>query len=111
MLIFDAGRREVLEVLRSRNLKLHTTRSWDFMNLTLIAERNPKKESNLVVAILDSGIWPYSELFSSDSPPPLAWENKCEDITCNKYLYIYKPFSFFIIFSFGILNVFRTIIG
>ncbi|KAJ4906747.1 Subtilisin-like serine endopeptidase family protein [Raphanus sativus] len=76
-------RREVLQVSRSRNLKLHTTRSWDFMNLTLAAKRNPLAESDLVVAVIDSGIWPYSELFSSDSPPPLAWQNKCENITCN----------------------------
>lgn len=84
-LTLDAGRREVLQVSRSRNLKLHTTRSWDFMNLTLAAKRNPLAESDLVVAVIDSGIWPYSELFSSDSPPPLAWQNKCENITCNKY--------------------------
>ncbi|CAA0375779.1 unnamed protein product [Arabidopsis thaliana] len=76
-------RREVLEVSRSRNLKLQTTRSWDFMNLTLKAERNPENESDLVVAVIDSGIWPYSELFGSDSPPPPGWENKCENITCN----------------------------
>ncbi|CAA7057868.1 unnamed protein product [Microthlaspi erraticum] len=77
-------RREVLEVLRSRNLKPHTTRSWDFMNLTLAAKRNPEVESELVVAVIDSGIWPYSELFRSDSPPPPAWQNKCQNITCNK---------------------------
>lgn len=88
MTMFDAGRREVLEVSRSRNLKLQTTRSWDFMNLTLKAVRNTENESNLVVAVIDTGIWPYSEVFSSDSPPPPGWENKCEDITCNKY---YKP--------------------
>ncbi|CAH8363044.1 unnamed protein product [Eruca vesicaria subsp. sativa] len=76
-------RREVLEVSHSRNLKPHTTRSWDFMNLTLAAKRNPQAESDLVVAVIDSGIWPYSELFSSDSPPPLAWQDKCENITCN----------------------------
>ncbi|EOA26624.1 hypothetical protein CARUB_v10022688mg [Capsella rubella] len=76
-------RREVLEVSLSRNLKLQTTRSWDFMNLTLKAERNPENESDLVVAVIDSGIWPYSEFFSSDSPPPPGWENKCENITCN----------------------------
>uniref|UniRef100_A0A1J3CU78 Cucumisin n=1 Tax=Noccaea caerulescens TaxID=107243 RepID=A0A1J3CU78_NOCCA len=76
-------RREVLEVSRSRNLKPHTTRSWDFMNLTLAAKRNTKAESELVVAVIDSGIWPYSELFRSDSPPPPAWQNKCQNITCN----------------------------
>ncbi|XP_010508956.1 PREDICTED: subtilisin-like protease SBT4.1 isoform X1 [Camelina sativa] len=76
-------RREVLEVSRSRDLKLQTTRSWDFMNLTLQAERNPENESDLVVAVIGTGIWPYSEVFSSDSPPPPGWENKCEDITCN----------------------------
>ncbi|XP_019101961.1 PREDICTED: subtilisin-like protease SBT4.1 [Camelina sativa] len=78
-------RREVLEGSRSRDLKLQTTRSWDFMNLTLEAQRNPENESDLVVAVIDTGIWPYSEVFLSDSPPPPGWENKCEDITCNKY--------------------------
>uniref|UniRef100_A0A7N0UN18 Uncharacterized protein n=1 Tax=Kalanchoe fedtschenkoi TaxID=63787 RepID=A0A7N0UN18_KALFE len=48
-------RNEILSVFPSQPLQLHTTRSWDFMGLT---------ESDMIIGVLDSGIWPESESFS-----------------------------------------------
>lgn len=79
-------RREVLSVSPSRDFVLHTTRSWDFVNLPLKGTRRADKESDMVVAVLDTGIWPHSEVFNDKgmSPAPPGWDNKCNDKICNK---------------------------
>ena len=42
-------------VFLSRMQKLHTTRSWDFLRMPLSVKRNHQIESNITVAILDTG--------------------------------------------------------
>lgn len=44
----------VISVNPNRMYKLHTTRSWDFMNLTLNTIRVPK-ESDVIIGVLDTG--------------------------------------------------------
>lgn len=46
---------EVLLVFQNQYRKLHTTRSWDFIGLPLSAKRRLKLESDIVVALLDTG--------------------------------------------------------
>lgn len=79
----------MLSVFPSRTLQLQTTRSWDFVGLTEKIKRNPTVESDIIVGVIDSGIWPESESFSDEgfSPPPKKWKGTCaggSNFTCNK---------------------------
>ncbi|KAL4599939.1 hypothetical protein ACB092_11G163400 [Castanea dentata] len=83
-----ASKKDVLSVFPNRNLQLQTTRSWDFMNLTETAKRNPNVESNVIIGVIDTGIWPESESFSDEGfgPPPKKWKGVCiggNNFTCN----------------------------
>ncbi|XP_052175389.1 subtilisin-like protease SBT4.15 [Diospyros lotus] len=85
-------RRGVISVFPSTVRKLHTTRSWDFLGLPEKVKRNHNAESNLIVGLLDTGIWPSSPSFqdSGYGPPPNKWKGKCEKIAnftgCNNKL-------------------------
>jgi hypothetical protein len=48
--------------------------------------RRVNTESNIVVGMLDTGIWPESESFSDEGfgPPPKKWKGSCQNFTCNK---------------------------
>ncbi|XP_059458228.1 subtilisin-like protease SBT4.13 [Corylus avellana] len=86
-----ASRKEVVSVFPSRTLQLQTTRSWDFMGLTETVKRNPTVESDVIVGVIDSGIWPESESFrdSGYGPPPAKWKGTCaggSNFTCNNKL-------------------------
>ena len=79
----------MLFVFPSRKLQLQTTRSWDFMGLNNTAKRIPTVESNVIVGVIDTGIWPESESFSDEGygPPPKKWKGTCAggtNFTCNK---------------------------
>nr|DAD41066.1 TPA_asm: hypothetical protein HUJ06_015389 [Nelumbo nucifera] len=81
----------VLSVFPSRTLQLHTTRSWNFMGLTAKTKRQPNAESDVIVGVLDTGIWPESESFSDEGfgPPPKKWKGTCNggsNFTCNNKL-------------------------
>ncbi|KAF3969352.1 hypothetical protein CMV_006847 [Castanea mollissima] len=84
-----ASKKEVLSVFPSRTLQLQTTRSWEFIGLTETAKRNPTVESDVIIGVLDTGIWPESESFSDKGygPPPKKWKGACKggsNFTCNK---------------------------
>nr|POF27184.1 subtilisin-like protease sbt4.4 [Quercus suber] len=70
------GMNEVLSVFPSRTLQLQTTRSWNFVGLTETAKRNPTVESDVIVGVIDSGIWPESESFRDEGfgPSPKKWK-------------------------------------
>ncbi|XP_059664437.1 subtilisin-like protease SBT4.3 isoform X2 [Cornus florida] len=83
-----AGMDRVVSVFPSRALQLHTTRSWDFMGFTDAVKRNPIVESDVIVGVFDSGIWPESESFNDEGfgPPPVKWKGTCrggKNFTCN----------------------------
>ncbi|GMP74054.1 hypothetical protein CsSME_00031587 [Camellia sinensis var. sinensis] len=85
----------VVSVFRSHPKKhrLHTTRSWDFISLLEAGngEANhpyPYEEllhkasygKDVIVGMIDSGIWPESQSFSDEGmePIPKSWKGKCQ---------------------------------
>ncbi|KAG8385368.1 hypothetical protein BUALT_Bualt03G0035800 [Buddleja alternifolia] len=72
--------------------RLHTTRSWDFINLLeanwdatqsngdeLLRKAGYGKD--VIVGVLDSGVWPESESFNDEGmePVPASWKGICEN--------------------------------
>ncbi|CDY42743.1 BnaA03g47960D [Brassica napus] len=87
---------QVITVFKSRSLKLHTTRSWDFLGLTVDnTGHTPPPQlaygSDVIVGVFDTGIWPESESFKEPpeaKPIPSSWKGKCVggDVRCNRKL-------------------------
>ncbi|XP_038892474.1 cucumisin-like [Benincasa hispida] len=78
----------VVSVFPNGKKHLHTTRSWDFIGFTKDVPRVKQVESNIVVGVLDSGIWPENPSFSDFGygPPPAKWKGTCQtstNFTCN----------------------------
>ncbi|KAK2989766.1 hypothetical protein RJ640_012706 [Escallonia rubra] len=81
----------VVSVFPSRTLHPQTTRSWDFTGFSQNVTRNPTVESDIIVAVLDTGVWPESESFSGKGfgPAPKKWKGACkggQNFTCNNKL-------------------------
>lgn len=79
----------MVAVFPNQKKQLHTTRSWDFIGFPLNVDR-AKTESDVIIGVLDSGIWPESKSFSDEGfgPPPSKWKGTCQsskNFTCNKY--------------------------
>lgn len=77
----------VVSVFPSKINKLHTTRSWDFLGVPLQLKRSAI-ESDVIIGVIDTGIWPESESFSDKGlgPPPSRWKGICQpskNFTCN----------------------------
>ncbi|XXG40515.1 hypothetical protein AAC387_Pa01g1210 [Persea americana] len=94
-----ASMQGVLSVFPSKNLKLQTTRSWDFLGFPETAKRHLEVESDVIIGLLDTGIWPESKSFEDNNigPPPKKWKGSCQtdgNFTCNNKLIgarYYKP--------------------
>ena len=68
-----------------------TTRSWDFLGVPLHNDRTRLKfENDVIIGMVDTGVWPDSESFSDDGlpPPPAKWKGVCSKnfTSCNKYV-------------------------
>ncbi|XP_008647207.1 subtilisin-like protease SBT3.18 isoform X3 [Zea mays] len=81
-----SGTDGVVSVFRSRMLEVHTTRSWDFMGLRLhmhteqSSQRHLKFGDDVIVGVLDTGVWPESKSFRDDphyGPVPSSWKGTC----------------------------------
>ncbi|KAJ4832236.1 hypothetical protein Tsubulata_001993 [Turnera subulata] len=76
----------VVSVIPNRVIKLHTTRSWDFMGFSR-GKLGAPIEGDVIIGFLDTGIWPESESFNDEgmSSPPTKWKGKCTgaNFTCN----------------------------
>ncbi|CAI9091583.1 OLC1v1026650C1 [Oldenlandia corymbosa var. corymbosa] len=77
----------VVSVFPNEIRQLHTTRSWDFIGFPQNVKRTTV-ESDIIVGMLDSGIWPESKSFNDSGygPPPSKWKGSCEtssNFTCN----------------------------
>ncbi|CAI9278356.1 unnamed protein product [Lactuca saligna] len=84
-----AGYEGIVSVFPCQKLHLQTTRSWDFMGFPTTIERSPVGESNTIIGVIDSGIWPESESFSDEGlgPIPKKWKGECQggtNFTCNR---------------------------
>ncbi|MBA0853219.1 hypothetical protein Goshw_014979, partial [Gossypium schwendimanii] len=77
-----ASFKEVVSVFPSKVYHLHTTRSWDFLGLNQTTKHNATAESNVIVGVIDSGIWPESDSFSDEGfgPPPKKWKGAYDAI-------------------------------
>lgn len=69
--ICNVGLEGVVSIFPNRKRQLLTTRSWDFIGLTQYMERQ-YYESDVIVGVIDSGIWPESSSFTDKGfgPPP-----------------------------------------
>ncbi|KAH0464690.1 hypothetical protein IEQ34_004793 [Dendrobium chrysotoxum] len=81
------GMEELVSVFPSKQRKLHTTRSWNFMGFPSTAPRGPF-ESDVIIGMIDTGIWPESKSFDDAGfgPPPSRWKGICQsnhNFTCN----------------------------
>ncbi|KAI4306766.1 hypothetical protein L6164_030015 [Bauhinia variegata] len=82
-----AGLDGVVSVFPSKKKHPHTTRSWDFLGFPLQVPR-AGTESDVIIGVIDTGIWPELESFSDKGlgPPPKKWKGTCQNanFTCNK---------------------------
>lgn len=78
----------VVSVFPDPVYRLHTTRSWDFLKYgtDVKIDLSPNSDSNLssrgydvIIGILDTGIWPESKSFSDKDmdPIPSSWKGTC----------------------------------
>ncbi|KAL8143234.1 hypothetical protein V2J09_016266 [Rumex salicifolius] len=99
-----AGRPGVLSVLPELRYRLHTTRSPEFLGLGRGSESFPESDSaegDVVIGVLDTGVWPESKSFddSGMGPVPSSWKGECEIGTnftadnCNRKLIGARYFS------------------
>ncbi|KAJ9557722.1 hypothetical protein OSB04_012336 [Centaurea solstitialis] len=80
-----SGMEGVVSVFPSRKNKLATTSSWDFLGFPLTVNRSTT-ESDIIIGVVDTGIWPESASFSDVGygPPPAKWKGICQaNFPCN----------------------------
>ncbi|KAI4977002.1 hypothetical protein ZWY2020_050609 [Hordeum vulgare] len=77
---------EVVSVKPNTFHQTHTTRSWDFLGLDhnqpahqLGLLKKAKYGEDIIVGVIDSGIWPESRSFDDNGMDPAArWKGKCQ---------------------------------
>ncbi|XP_052478514.1 cucumisin-like [Gossypium raimondii] len=69
----------VVSVFHSQKRQLHTSRSWDFMGFNRKVKRSVF-ESDIIVGMLDTGIWPESQSFNDTEigAIPAKWKVTCQ---------------------------------
>ncbi|XP_075644333.1 subtilisin-like protease SBT4.15 [Castanea sativa] len=70
----------VVSVFPSKMRKLHTTRSWDFLGMPQSVKRNHQIESNIIVGVVDTGVYIDAPSFDDKGlgPPPSKWKGTCQ---------------------------------
>ncbi|GMI80785.1 hypothetical protein like AT5G59190 [Hibiscus trionum] len=81
-------RQGVVSVFLSQKKQLHTSRTWEFMGFNK-KTKTSVIESDIIVGMIDTGVWPESESFNDTGfgPVPNKWKGSCQnlaDFTCNK---------------------------
>ncbi|XP_047319814.1 subtilisin-like protease SBT4.3 [Impatiens glandulifera] len=81
----------IVSIFESKQLQVQTTRSWDYMGLSLEIPRSPSIESDIIIGHIDSGILPEIKSLADHNlgNVPNKWKGVCEggkNFTCNKKL-------------------------
>jgi hypothetical protein len=90
-----AGHERVVSVFRDRTLQLHTTRSWDFLEVQsgLQSDHLGRRASgDVIIGVVDTGVWPESPSFHDTGmrEVPARWKGVCMEgpdfkkSNCNK---------------------------
>ncbi|KAM3689471.1 hypothetical protein ACB098_09G050500 [Castanea mollissima] len=97
--------KRVVSVFPNTVRKLHTTRTWDFLGMSeTLSQANAKRESDIVVGLLDTGIWAEAPSFNDTGygPVPIKWKGKCVNFTgCNRKVVGAKYFKLDQDYSYG----------
>ncbi|CAL5078899.1 unnamed protein product [Urochloa decumbens] len=75
----------IVSVFPSQTYEIQTTRSWDFLGLPQTPQDELPLEGEVIIGVLDTGIWLDSPSFSDEGfgPPPSKWKGVCQNFTCN----------------------------
>eukprot|EP00257_Ricinus_communis_P019454 XP_015578451.1 subtilisin-like protease SBT5.4 [Ricinus communis] len=109
---------KVVSVFLNQAKQLHTIHSWEFMMLERNGGVQPKSlwkkaklGEDIIIANLDTGVWPESKSFSDEGYGPVSsrWKGSCENTTsagvpCNRKLIGAKSYSRGYISYVGSLN-------
>jgi len=89
----------VVSIFPSEEFHIETTRSWDFLGLRQSIKRDQIMETDLVIGVIDSGIWPESESFNDKGTHiyiSSLWQSNYFIIVCCCFFHsccIYKIFT------------------
>ncbi|EOA19353.1 hypothetical protein CARUB_v10000290mg [Capsella rubella] len=113
---------EVVQVAPNTLYELTTTRTWDYLGLSPGNSQSLLQKANMgssvIVGVIDSGVWPESDMFNDKGygPIPSRWKGGCESgdsfnasINCNRKLIGAKFFVDGLVADKRILN--RTLIA
>ncbi|KAF4379825.1 hypothetical protein F8388_023842 [Cannabis sativa] len=113
LIVYVAAENEaVVSVFVSKMKKLDTTHSWDFLAIDSVNQYNHlsmDSKSNIIVGVIDGGVWPESKSFSDKGlgPVPKRFKGECvtgENFTladCNRFYYKGFEAEFGALESFG----------
>uniref|UniRef100_A0A6N2JW53 Inhibitor I9 domain-containing protein n=1 Tax=Salix viminalis TaxID=40686 RepID=A0A6N2JW53_SALVM len=77
-----AGHDGIVSIFQDPILQLHTTRSWDFLEAASgmqYKHKHPPMSSDVIIGMIDTGIWPESPSFNDDGigEIPSRWKGVC----------------------------------